>query len=173
MGWGCQPHTQPPTCRTRVSPFIWVITFNLSRMGGCNSSYATTSIVLRILWSLKPHHYINVRIPSGRVLLHRTFAFYILLDTLLNIVSTSSVYIFHYYVPCVFCDIFQFLLKTIGSSDEKLQEASAGCLSNIRKMALTAENFKNSQCWRLLLQSRKVSFLFLKLYQYLDVDINP
>jgi len=45
----------------------------------------------------------------------------------------------------VFHDIFQFLLKTIGSSDEKLQEASAGCLSNIRKMALTAENFQHKQ----------------------------
>ena len=46
----------------------------------------------------------------------------------------------------VFHDIFQFLLKTIGSSDEKLQEASAGCLSNIRRMALAAENFKHKEC---------------------------
>jgi hypothetical protein len=42
--------------------------------------------------------------------------------------------------------MFQFLLKTIGSSDEKLQEASAGCLSNIRKFALAAEKLKYKQC---------------------------
>lgn len=37
----------------------------------------------------------------------------------------------------------QYLLETIGSSDEVLQEASAGCLSNIRKLALSAEKFKH------------------------------
>jgi hypothetical protein len=80
------------------------------------------------------------------VLIHRkTLLSHIFLDPL-QTVSISSVYIFHYYVPCVFHDIFQFLLKTIGSSDEKLQEASAGCLSNIRKLALTAENFKCKHC---------------------------
>jgi len=26
MGWGCQPHAQPPTWRTRVSHLVWVIT---------------------------------------------------------------------------------------------------------------------------------------------------
>jgi hypothetical protein len=26
MGWGCQPHVQPRTWRTRVSCFVWVIT---------------------------------------------------------------------------------------------------------------------------------------------------
>ncbi|PNF29252.1 hypothetical protein B7P43_G10470 [Cryptotermes secundus] len=36
--------------------------------------------------------------------------------------------------------VVSFLLETIGSSDEKLQEASAGCLSNIRKFALAAKN---------------------------------
>ncbi|PSN34412.1 Armadillo repeat-containing protein 4 [Blattella germanica] len=38
--------------------------------------------------------------------------------------------------------VVPFLLQTIGSSDEKLQEASAGCLSNIRKLALAAEKFR-------------------------------
>jgi hypothetical protein len=42
-------------------------------------------------------------------------------------------------------DVLQFLLETIGSSDEKLQEASAGCLSNIRKFALAAEKLKYKQ----------------------------
>ncbi|KAF5307658.1 hypothetical protein FQR65_LT06713 [Abscondita terminalis] len=35
--------------------------------------------------------------------------------------------------------VVPFLLKTVGSKDEKLQEASAGCLGNIRKLALEAE----------------------------------
>jgi hypothetical protein len=30
IGWGCQPHAQPPTWRTRVSLFTWVVTFDLS-----------------------------------------------------------------------------------------------------------------------------------------------
>ncbi|KAJ9600824.1 hypothetical protein L9F63_001036 [Diploptera punctata] len=38
--------------------------------------------------------------------------------------------------------VVPFLLQTIGSSDEKLQEASAGCLSNIRKLALAAGRYK-------------------------------
>nr|CAD7202734.1 unnamed protein product [Timema douglasi] len=41
--------------------------------------------------------------------------------------------------------VVAYLLETIGSSDEKLQEASAGCLSNIRKLALSAERFKYKQ----------------------------
>ncbi|XP_069700349.1 armadillo repeat-containing protein gudu isoform X2 [Periplaneta americana] len=39
--------------------------------------------------------------------------------------------------------VVPYLLETIGSADEKLQEASAGCLSNIRKLALAAEKFKH------------------------------
>lgn len=34
-----------------------------------------------------------------------------------------------------------FLLETVGSSDRELQEASAGCLQNIRELALRAEEF--------------------------------
>ena len=86
MGWGCRPHAQPPTWRTRISLFVWVITFDLSCMGGPNSCCATTSIALRILWSLKPHHYVNLTIPSGGggvgVIIHRTFGFFISLDPL-------------------------------------------------------------------------------------------
>jgi hypothetical protein len=51
---------QPPTWRTRVSLFVWVITFNLSGMGGPASSYATAGIALRIIWLRKPHHYVKV-----------------------------------------------------------------------------------------------------------------
>jgi hypothetical protein len=38
MLWGCQPHAQPPTWRTRVSVFIWVIALDLSGTGGPTSS---------------------------------------------------------------------------------------------------------------------------------------
>jgi len=48
MGWGYKSHTQPPTWRTRVSLFVWVINFNLCGKGGPISSYATASIALRI-----------------------------------------------------------------------------------------------------------------------------
>jgi hypothetical protein len=36
--WGCQPHAKPPTSRTRVSIFVWVIPLDLSGMGGPTSS---------------------------------------------------------------------------------------------------------------------------------------
>ncbi|XP_073987694.1 outer dynein arm-docking complex subunit 2-like [Rhodnius prolixus] len=38
--------------------------------------------------------------------------------------------------------VVPYLLTTIGSSDETLQEASAGCLSNIRKLALAVDNLR-------------------------------
>lgn len=37
--------------------------------------------------------------------------------------------------------VVPFLLKTVASENEELQEASAGCLSNIRRLALEAETF--------------------------------
>lgn len=37
--------------------------------------------------------------------------------------------------------VVPFLLKAVASTDEKLQEAAAGCLSNIRKLALEAETY--------------------------------
>ncbi|KAG4080617.1 hypothetical protein HA402_006218 [Bradysia odoriphaga] len=37
--------------------------------------------------------------------------------------------------------VVPFLLETVGSKDRELQEASAGCLQNIRKLALRAEEF--------------------------------
>ena len=57
---GHHPHTQPPTWRTRVSIFVWVITFDLSSLGDPASSYATASLALRIIWPHKPHHYVKV-----------------------------------------------------------------------------------------------------------------
>jgi hypothetical protein len=48
VGWG-NSHTQNPTWRTRVSLFVWVINLNLCDMGGPTSSYAPTSIALRII----------------------------------------------------------------------------------------------------------------------------
>jgi hypothetical protein len=43
------PIPQPPTWRTSVSLFVWVITFDLSGMGDTASSYATAGIALRII----------------------------------------------------------------------------------------------------------------------------
>lgn len=37
--------------------------------------------------------------------------------------------------------VVPFLLKTVASEDEALQEASAGCLGNIRRLALEAETY--------------------------------
>jgi len=39
---------QPPTWRTRVSLLVWVITLDVSGMGGPTTSYATASIGLWI-----------------------------------------------------------------------------------------------------------------------------
>jgi hypothetical protein len=64
IGWGCQPHTQPLTRRTRVSLFVWVITLDLASMGCHTSIIATASIGLRVIWPHKPHHYVKVGIPS-------------------------------------------------------------------------------------------------------------
>jgi len=36
--WGCYPHAKPPTWRTRVSLFVWIITLDLSGMGGPTNS---------------------------------------------------------------------------------------------------------------------------------------
>jgi len=41
--------TEPPHCGTRVSPFFWVIIFDLSSMGGPTSSNAIASLALWIL----------------------------------------------------------------------------------------------------------------------------
>ena len=49
----------------RPGNLVWVITFNLSGMGGPTSSYATASIALRIIWPCKPHHHTKIRILSG------------------------------------------------------------------------------------------------------------
>lgn len=37
--------------------------------------------------------------------------------------------------------VVPFLLRAVASTDEKLQEAAAGCLGNIRKLALEAETY--------------------------------
>ena len=62
---GSSPHAQPPTSRTRVSLFVWAITFDLSGLGDPASSCATAGIALRIIWPHKPHHYVKVGTPSG------------------------------------------------------------------------------------------------------------
>ena len=56
--WGCQPHTQPPTWRTRVSLFVWVIALDLSGMGGPTSSirYRQHSCQVRMTMQPPPLH---------------------------------------------------------------------------------------------------------------------
>ena len=49
MEWGCQHHAQLPTWGTGVSLFIWVITLDLSGIGGSTSSYATAWVAARII----------------------------------------------------------------------------------------------------------------------------
>jgi hypothetical protein len=39
-------HAQPPTWRTRVSLFVWLLPLDLSGMGDSTSSYATAGIAL-------------------------------------------------------------------------------------------------------------------------------
>jgi len=50
---------QHPIWRTWVSLLVWIITFDLSGMGGPTSSYTTTSVAVRVI---SPH--IKIGIPS-------------------------------------------------------------------------------------------------------------
>ena len=69
-GWGHHPHAKLPTWSTRVSLFVWAITFDLSGLGDPTSSCATSGLALRIIWPHKPHHYVKVETPSGGSKLH-------------------------------------------------------------------------------------------------------
>jgi hypothetical protein len=62
--WGCKSHAQPPTWRTRISLFVWLLPLNLSGMGVPTISYATAGIALRVSGTLKPHHHDKVETPS-------------------------------------------------------------------------------------------------------------
>jgi hypothetical protein len=55
--WGCEPHVQPPTWRTRASLFVWLLPLDLSNLGGPTSSYATAGIALRVSGAFKLHHH--------------------------------------------------------------------------------------------------------------------
>jgi hypothetical protein len=69
MGLGCQPHSQPPTWRSRVPLFVWAITFHLSGLGSPTGSYATASVALRIIYLITqvlPLH--QSRDTFGRIL---------------------------------------------------------------------------------------------------------
>ena len=50
---------QPPTWRTTVSIFVWVITLDLPGMEDRTSNFAIASRALRISWLRKPHHYVK------------------------------------------------------------------------------------------------------------------
>ena len=53
-GQGCQPCTQSPTWRTRVSLFVWVITLDLSGMGGPAGSIRQRSSQIHLTTQAPP-----------------------------------------------------------------------------------------------------------------------
>jgi hypothetical protein len=58
--------TSPPLPTwTRISVFVWVITFNLNGKGDPTSTNSTASIARRIILTRKPCLYEKVRIASG------------------------------------------------------------------------------------------------------------
>jgi hypothetical protein len=54
----------PPTWRTRVSLFVWLLPLDLFSMGAPASSYATAGIALRVSGALAPHHHDRVETSS-------------------------------------------------------------------------------------------------------------
>ena len=67
---GSGPSTQPPTWRTSVSLFVWVLSFDLSSNGGRTSSYATADIAFWIIAPCKPPYlakdaFVKVEILQG------------------------------------------------------------------------------------------------------------
>ena len=60
-----QLHVQPPTWRTRLSLFVWAITFDLSGIGGPTNSDASASIARRVIWPHKTCRYVKVGIRLG------------------------------------------------------------------------------------------------------------
>ena len=62
----------------------------------------------------------------------------------------------HYY------DTLQPLLHMVGSSDEELQEAAAGCISNIRHLALANEKAKYK--WRRLTNGLTLAHMYIHVY---------
>jgi hypothetical protein len=64
-GLGCEPNTQPPTWRTRVSLSVWNLTLDLSGLGDPASSYATVGIALEMIGARKPHRHDKAETPPG------------------------------------------------------------------------------------------------------------
>jgi hypothetical protein len=101
----CYPYAQPPTWRTRVSLFVWLLPLDLSGMGAPTSSYATAGIAHRVSGALKPHHHDMVETSSVGI------------STLLSFFITAlyhiSLYLILYmYIP-TFCRCFLFLPPTV------------------------------------------------------------
>jgi hypothetical protein len=61
MRWSCQAPRPTPNLEDQV----WIITPDLSGIGGPTSGYTTNSIAFRIIWPCKPHHSVKVGIPLG------------------------------------------------------------------------------------------------------------
>jgi hypothetical protein len=95
--WGCQPHVQPQTWRTRVSLFVWLLPLDLSSLGGLTSSYATAGIALRVSGALKPHHHHKVERASVDIIIsHKIFS-----------PTAKRKFLFHVIVPRTICDDFR------------------------------------------------------------------
>jgi len=59
------PSTIPNVEDQGIHFFVWGVTFDFYGMGGPTSNYAKACIALRMIWLCKPHHYIQLGIPSG------------------------------------------------------------------------------------------------------------
>jgi hypothetical protein len=64
-GKGCQPNSQSPTWKIRMS-LVWNLTLDLSGLRDPASRYTTTGIALEITGSHKPHFHGKMEIPLGR-----------------------------------------------------------------------------------------------------------
>jgi hypothetical protein len=62
-------HAKPPTWRTTVSLFVWLLPLDLSSMGDPTSSYATAGIALRVSGALEPQHHDKMETPSVGIIL--------------------------------------------------------------------------------------------------------
>ena len=61
MRWSCQAPRPTPNLEDQV----WIVTPDLSGVGGPTSGYTTNSIAFRTIWPCKSHHYAEVVIPLG------------------------------------------------------------------------------------------------------------
>ena len=94
--------------------------------------------ILHYMWPFKFHWYRHRKSYSS-------FLAYYLCDRFISKIWYSlwiQIYSDNYKY---FCFHFQPLMKMVGAADEDLQEAAAGCIGNIRRLALANEKARYSQ----------------------------